>query len=323
MTAKPPCYKFRLWVTRQSFPSLLVCWTGAYLFAGFAFAGIYALLPQPPIKDATRATPDLLDILHFSFVTQATVGYGDWTPVLWARLVADGQAFFGIAMNAVLLGMAVYKFTKRTQPLKFPSVLVYDPNVHKFWFRFWNTDADNLRNVQLKVTVFAHSSNGTSYDTISSMVVVDYEEARFVPSVHLFALRTATNTGEHIGAIGELYDKIKLYLCPLHLKPGVTIRLDVSGYFETTGDAFFANKDYGLADVRCGTYCDVDNFAIAHLPIRERSASIAQRLDRTDSTSRDSCAKCHFHQQCPLDVASRSRDAPATHDGAAAVQQAV
>ena len=78
----------------------------------FAFAGIYgALGAQWPQDGIERLHPGAAiqwhEYLYFSFVTQATIGYGDLLPLGFSRLFACLQAGVGI----VSVGLLIAKIT--------------------------------------------------------------------------------------------------------------------------------------------------------------------------------------------------------------------
>jgi hypothetical protein len=80
-----------------------------YLLAGIAFGGILAALEAHAPGSLAGARPiDLDDAVYFSFVTLATLGYGDITPVASAtRSLAVLEAVFGQLYLAVLIARLV------------------------------------------------------------------------------------------------------------------------------------------------------------------------------------------------------------------------
>lgn len=91
----------------------------AYLLIAFAFAQIYLLLQMTapesfrlPSPDATATGPGLASsMLYFSFVTIATLGYGDVLPYSeTARMLAAIEAVVGQFYVAVIVALLVSKF---------------------------------------------------------------------------------------------------------------------------------------------------------------------------------------------------------------------
>jgi hypothetical protein len=82
----------------------------AYLLLGFAWANAYwlVLMARPEAFRFPDANADRLSLFYYSFVTLATLGYGDITPVLpAARSLAVAEALVGQLFPAVLIARLV------------------------------------------------------------------------------------------------------------------------------------------------------------------------------------------------------------------------
>jgi len=84
----------------------------AYLMLGFAFGCIYYLVemlsPGCFSVNASKLSSDSPDLMYFSFVTLATLGYGDITPVARVtRALAEVEALGGMLYIAVLMARLV------------------------------------------------------------------------------------------------------------------------------------------------------------------------------------------------------------------------
>lgn len=300
-----PKNRFRHWITCQSFLSLMGIWSLAYILIGAMFATLYNLYPEPSISGGTPPRY-FLDFLHFSFTTQATVGYGDYYPVsILARFTAALQGIVGTALAGLILGIATFKLIKRGSPVSFPEQLVYDPKEHTFWFRFVHYDADSVRDLRVLVTIFHHSP-GWRYDTAMNHVAIDYHYYALFSSAHLVALRTISNKGEHTHEVSS--QDTEIVLSPLSCNSSMTIRISLAGYFNTTGDTFFAHKDYSMAEVVCGRYDDVDNFYISKLSLKKKARYIEYRFNKILRSSDKDCLQCPFLPKCPLDPAPTVRE---------------
>jgi hypothetical protein len=97
----------------------------AYLLIAFAFAEIYLLLQMSapesfrlPSPDAAGIGPGLASsLLYFSFVTIATLGYGDILPFSeTARMLAAIEAVVGQFYVAVIVALLVSKFIGSPPP---------------------------------------------------------------------------------------------------------------------------------------------------------------------------------------------------------------
>jgi hypothetical protein len=84
----------------------------AYLMLGFAFGCIYYLVemlsPGCFSINASKLSSDSPDLMYFSFVTLATLGYGDITPVAKvSRALAEVEALAGMLYIAVFMAKLV------------------------------------------------------------------------------------------------------------------------------------------------------------------------------------------------------------------------
>lgn len=94
-----------------------------YLMLGFAFGCIYYLLSMLmpgcfAVNNASLAGVRTPDLMYFSFVTLATLGYGDITPVARsARALAQLEALAGTLYMAVSMARLVSLAGGRAQAM--------------------------------------------------------------------------------------------------------------------------------------------------------------------------------------------------------------
>ncbi len=74
-----------------------------YLETGLCYAMLYFLLPNAEVGQAGTPIVTGQDALYFSFVTQLTIGYGDFTPRGDARWIAISQGFLGTMYLTVVI----------------------------------------------------------------------------------------------------------------------------------------------------------------------------------------------------------------------------
>lgn len=90
----------------------LACAAACYLAAGVACADFYSVLlandPQGLRAIPEGSVPDYPTLLYFSFVTMATLGYGDVVPASpFFRAAAILQSLFGVLFIAVVMARVV------------------------------------------------------------------------------------------------------------------------------------------------------------------------------------------------------------------------
>jgi hypothetical protein len=294
-----------LWILKQSSWHLLGLWAALYVITAAIFTIYYKWVPGALLDSNKRIfTPSFEEALYFSLTTQATGGFGEMIPAPKTHFVATTHQFLGLTLVSVALGIYLYKLLRPGIPVRFSDRLVYDPKFHNFWFRFYDYDSDDLRNIELGVTIFERDTR-LGYSTVVSWVVTDYTSCRWMPTAHLFALRTKTNEGKHEGTVGD--EAVPLVLSPTHITPGSIVRLDISGHFHSSGDQFFANQDYTLATISCGDFHPVDSPDLDHYAMSKRARITSDLLNIVRNTKPDFCRKCAFFNTCPLDVASSLR----------------
>jgi ion channel len=87
-----------------------------YLLAGMFFSFVYGLIgtANPDALFAQTSSPDRQDELYFSFVTQATVGYGDLTPAGGvSRSFAVAEMLFGQIYLVTVVSLIVSNLPAR------------------------------------------------------------------------------------------------------------------------------------------------------------------------------------------------------------------
>lgn len=93
---------------------------------------------------------DLWDLMYFNFVTILTVGYGDYTPVGWGRLIAVTEAFLGVGMFGTFVGVFVVKLMlPRRNAIVFSKCCYFVENTKRFVVVFANTMDMPLVNAEM------------------------------------------------------------------------------------------------------------------------------------------------------------------------------
>lgn len=304
--------RIRVWVANRSLWCLLLLWVVAYGAIGVIFALAY-MAPQCAVTtQAGGCEGGLWNLIYFSLSNQSTLTYGDYTPKGVGHCLAVAQGFVGITINALVLGIVVFKALKRSSPLVFSKYVVYEVAKHKFWFRFLNVDADQLREMDVRVQFVQHSGPTgtlTDYDTQANPVEIDVPHFSVIPRLRLFADRSKSNDGRTVGPNRDLENVL---LSPGHFS-GATkryVEMTVRGYFESTGDMFFHTKRYSLEDIRCGAFDGVDNNAMEGKSDGEKAEELSGKLNHVISTSKETCLACPHHEVCRFDVAVKTRAKP-------------
>ena len=300
---------FRLWVLQRSTLALAGLWLLTYCIVAVVFSVAYAILPACAVTCGNACAREFGSLLYFSFTTQATVGYGDCAPLGVGRILSVLQAFVGVTMNALILGVVAFKSLKPGRPIQFSRYIVYDQRRHEFWIRFVNTAADSLREGDLQIDLnipVGSDHSQTAYDTQTAVIKARTNHVSALPPLLLFAPRTESNHGETPTPVGDFQD---LCLSPLHFaRPKARLHVALHGYFESTGDPFFASRVYSRDDIVCGSFDSVNNHEIMDDKDETKAKHLSAKLDKTTRTKGDDCVLCPHHAACPLDVAVGVRE---------------
>ncbi len=95
--------RIHFWLDRITFPQLFFCWI--VIITGFGLAFYYTHQQQVILIGQRGIT--ILDAVYFSFVTAATIGYGDITPIGIGRLFAVIEGILGLLMYGLVISKLV------------------------------------------------------------------------------------------------------------------------------------------------------------------------------------------------------------------------
>jgi hypothetical protein len=102
------CFGYGVYTRRVLFSGAAVIVLFALLYAtnglglpGECWSVQYAPDHQQPFTDAGHCLDSFCNAMYFSAITFATVGYGDWYPLHWARLAAAIEGLSGIFIMSV------------------------------------------------------------------------------------------------------------------------------------------------------------------------------------------------------------------------------
>lgn len=177
--------------------ALLYFWGSA---SGWGICSTYGGNPDT----SANAGPGFLDCLYFSVVTIATLGYGDYRPMAFGRVVAAGEVLAGI----ILMGMFVSRLVSRQQ----------DRMARRLVRGQYNTEIQSFRD-QLKVllgnslestaalhagrpSIFLHKARG-----LATAIARYWRHETLEPNLRLFLpIRAA---GRLVGELIDLLENVK------------------------------------------------------------------------------------------------------------------
>ena len=144
-----------------SWPQFLSALLALYLAVNLLFATLFWVAPG----SVANARPNsFADVLFFSIETLGTVGYGEMYPATpYGRVVAAAELLSGLALTAILTGLAFVRFSRARAKLVFARNPVVAMHLAKptLMLRIGNGRASILMNVAAKLNVLLTEETAT------------------------------------------------------------------------------------------------------------------------------------------------------------------
>lgn len=305
-------------LTRRRFSLLLALFVLTYVASALGFSFLYRGPLHNQLKPTFLASSDTdwWDSLHFSFTTQATVGYGDYRPIGIARLVAAAQALWGITLNAIFLGVVINQFYRPRGRLAIVPRCCFDPASARYYFRILNRHSQQIINAFVVVDalrelseeddpVIRHKFQLWKLHLLPQPTFID---AGLLYGVCTIPVRTAWEAS--VTSENEIEP-----IPPDELMETDVVRMRVNGELEHAGAPIVARKAFRLSEISCGRFAPVVSTPFAFGSWWAYSRPLLPQLmmrdlGRFEETQENHCQACRFHSGCRLSLAIRVRELP-------------
>lgn len=215
-----------------------------------------------PTFESNDSTLELSIAFHFSFTTQATVGYGDFRPVGKGRWMAAAQSSLGILQIGVFPALLVFRALKRPLSIRLASRLCLvklDDEHWQLWLRWVNPGPSDLFEFRIFVLAAA-STPHPPYDTEAFALKLAYSELFLMPPDHVFLVHS---------------EPFKLG-SDFRWRFQVNVVATISG----TGDRRSMSRWYYDRDVYQGMYANINSRRLVGRSQTFARKLISRRLDR-------------------------------------------
>ncbi len=300
----PLLIKLQNVILESPFWRVILAWLFAYGLIGLLFAGLYAIGSKPLLVHAT----DGWDALSFSFVTQATIGYGDVTPDGWLRLAANLQAVIGTGLNGLAIGIITLRLLKRPPPIRVPAHVAFSPigeGRFAFWLRYINIDSRPL--VDVVVSVF-YITDGTrsnpTYDAVGGKVGgMALETVDPALTMALFIEASAEPVAIHDPDGDAMKNDRDIPIHPNMFdanENGARLLLRIRGFHAATGDLFAFSHTYFAEDIVCAPFRGIDNNPLRDASLSRRRKIAAAHFEALLKPRTAPCNACRGLPACPF-----------------------
>ena len=296
-------------ILSRNFYLVIGVWLTVYFFVGVLFWIIYSVDPSLLMKGNIAA--DWKDALSFSFVTQATVGYGDVTPQGALRIAANIQAVVGTGLNGAALGILTFRILKRNNPIKMPDTVSFSKTKSGdfvFWFRYISVDTDMLMDGTVRLYFSTDASiTHPLYDALGGKIRemrLPVIEPMVVMALYIKAEKKPFDLHSSDSAAQANDDVV-----PLHpnmftheglIDPHAKLWLTIQAFHSSTGEAFYVHKKYYARDIVCAPFDNINNVEFINLDTESRRKKIAEKFGRHVSSTEERCLSCQELQICPF-----------------------
>ena len=123
----------------------------AYALIACIFSVIEYFLKSPLAHfKETPAPLGFWDLIYFNFTTILTVGYGDYSPLGYVRILSVIEAFIGVGLYSFFVAVLTIKsFFPKKHSIVFSKYGYYSLEDKKFLIIFLNTAKENITNAEI------------------------------------------------------------------------------------------------------------------------------------------------------------------------------
>ncbi len=264
-------------IAQYSFCTIILAFFAIYILTSLFFAILYfagGWLDKPSLFGGH---------FYFSFITQATVGYGDYAPIGFGRVVSCAQVLIGLAWVGLGTSVIVMKLlTPSKDAIIFDSHLAYDPKEDRFRIRYANTLPVELHNVDIEMRLRHLKETPWKNKKVSRLTInLLRKRVPLLPPLRPFLCSTRPPSSADRALPGERILTPDLSKTALNIEVVMTAQ-----YF---AGSVVASRPYFPSDLVCGL----------HAPTHENDDPVNwENWDEIRPPAIDECQQCTHHNSC-------------------------
>jgi hypothetical protein len=269
---------------------LIALGTAIYLVTAVVFAIFYAIC-QGVTPDDTSYRMQLYDYVYFALVTQTTIGYGDFSPTGYGKIIFVFHSLFAIIFFTSFLGVVVAKvFLPSVSGLHVSKFVVFYPDIEHFRLYLFNKQRSPIEDVEFSLRLRSPSSPGSLILDQNDVMLTRTTTPRLSRHI-VWLIDTKSHQGvqESVRPSGTVTQRL------VALTPADAISMNRL-VFQVRGTYYYnrhiTTVEFDSTRIRCGRF----------VILQKKHGKIDfDRVDQYERCKEDFCQKCRFWDTCTID----------------------
>jgi len=272
---------------------LITLGTAIYLLTALVFALLYAICQGVTPDDPSYGIHSY-DYPYFAFVTQTTIGYGDFSPTGLGKIVFVFHSLFAITFFTSFLGVFIAKvFLPSASGLHVSKFVVFYPDIpDKEHFRLYlfNKQKFPVEEAEFSLRLRSPASPGSLILDQNDVMLTRTSAPCLSPNI-VWLVDTKTPQGEQQTARpSNMVLQRTVALTPADAISANSLVFQVRGTYSY--NRHITTIEFDSTRIRCGRFVIIQ---------KKRGEIDYGNLDRYERCRRDICLNCRFRKICAID----------------------
>lgn len=263
--------------------------TAIYIATAIVFAVLYAACKGIQPDDPTYHLK-LYDYLYFAFVTQTTIGYGDFSPVGLGKIVFVFHALFAITLFTTLLGAVATKlFLPSASGLHVSRFVVFYPDLEKFRIYLFNRHTLPIDDVEFALRLRSPSRPESLILDQNDVKLTRVSAPRLSQNIVWLIDTVAKKCGEPTASPSGCVLQRPVVLTPADAGKSNHLVFQTRGTYAYT--RHIKTVEFDSSRIRCGRFVIVQ---------RKHGDIDWDKVDTYERCTKDICVSCTFRRTCVI-----------------------